>query len=412
MKKTLAIILAVLMVLSLAACGGSDSAGSSAGTNTTTGTTAAANGNAADAGSTEAEFDGEFRIGVLTWLSGANKETGDMQMAACSVAADKINSTGGVNGARLVLEYFDAGADQQSAINAMQLACNTEGLNAVVGMFQSAYAIAYSDIVREAQIPCMCLGTSYNVRDQKNPYMWQPRVCDQTTSEALARLCIERGMTKPCIMWMNNASGQSQHDATVAYFESQGIQVGLDLAFTVETETDYTPIVTQFLNSDCDGLVLIPYSNAGAPEIVTILNQYGYDMTKVAGVSSVFSSQLTDMVGDMVSGIYGVAEFAPTMDRPGTMSYVAAFEASQDTFTSAWTDAVTYDAVLLLAEGARLSGDNSPEGVNNGLALLSNYTDGALCDYNYYEDHCLGSTLLVSEFQGDEIVFTDTIAAR
>ena len=163
----------------------------------------------------------------------------------------KINDEGGVNGAKLVLEYFDAGADQQSAINAVQLACNTEGLSAVVGMFQSAYAIAYSDIVKEAKLPCMCLGTSYNVRDQKNPYMWQPRVCDQTTSEALARLCMEKGMTKPCIMWMNNSSGTSQHDACANYFKANGVEVGLDLGFTVETETDYTPIVTQFLNSDC-----------------------------------------------------------------------------------------------------------------------------------------------------------------
>ena len=414
MKKIIALMLTLALAVGLLAGCGSSSAPSTA-TAAPAAAPAAESAPAAEAAPAEEAapaLDGEFKVGVVTWLSGTGKETGDRQVAACEVAANKVNAEGGVNGAKLVLEYFDAGADQQSAINAVQLACNTDGLSAVVGLFQSAYAIAYSDIIKNAKLPCMCLGTSYNVRDQKNPYMWQPRVCDQTTSEALARLCMEKGMTKPCMMWMNNSSGQSQHDACVNYFESHGVEIGLDLGFTIETETDYTPIVTQFLNSDCDGLVLIPYSNQGAPEIVTLLNQYGYDMTKVAGVSSVFSADLTDMVGDMVDGMYGVAEFSPGMDREGTRKYVEAFESSQSTFTSAWTDAVTHDAVLLIAEGARLSGDNSPEGVNTGLEKLSNFTEGALCDYNYYEDHCLGSSLLVSEYEGSTIVFTDTIAAR
>ena len=145
---------------------------------------------------------------------------------------------------------------------------------------------------------------------------------------------------------------------------------------------------------------------------MTLLNQYGYDMTKAAGVSSVFSADLTDMVGDMVSGMFGVAEFSPRMDRVGTQNYVSAFTSIQNTFTPAWTDVVTHDAILLIAEGARLSGDNSPEGVNKGLEKLSNFTEGALCDYNYYEDHCLGSSLLVSEYEGSNIVFTDIISAR
>lgn len=414
MKKIIALLLAILMTMGvMTACSQKDPASSNEPAQTETAKTEESSETAAE--TTEeasAEFDGEVLFAVATFLTGASKEMGDRQIQAVETAVDKINAAGGLNGQKLTVQYFDAGADQQSAINAIQLAVNTEGVSGIVGLFQSAYAIAYSDIVKDAKIPTMCLGTSYNVRDQKNPYMWQPRVCDETTSQALAKLCIERGMTKPCVMWMTNSSGQSQHDACVAYLEANGVEVGLDIGFNVETETDYTPIVTQFLNSDCDGLILIPYSNKGAPEVVTILNQYGYDMSKVSGVSSVFSSDLTDIVGDMVSGIYGVAEFSPIQDREATRAYVEDFESRSDVFTSAWTDAVTYDAILLLAEGAKLGGGNDPESINNGLAKLTDFTDGALTDYTYYDDHCLGETLLVTEFQGSDIVFTDTIAAR
>ena len=402
MKKIMAIILALTLTFSLVACGGDSSSAAVSGSGGATGS----------GSSTIAGLDGEIKLGVITYLTGSSKETGDRQIQAVETAVKKINGEGGVNGAELKIEYFDAGTDQQSCINAVQLAVNTADIAGIVGVFQSTNNLAYADIVKEAKIPTMCLGTSYNVRDLGDPYMWMPRVCDETASQALARMCIERGMKNPCIMWMTNASGQSQHDAIVEYYEAQGLSIGLDLGFNVENETDYTPLVTQFLNSDCDGLIIDCYSNQGAPDIITLLTQYGYDMSKVAGVTAIFSSDLTDMVGGIVDGIYGISEYSPNADRAGTQAYVEAFEAEQNTFTSAWTDAVTYDAVLLLCEGARLGGGNDPESINNGLADLKDFTDGALTDYTYNKDHSLGSTLLITEFDGADITFSDVMSAR
>ena len=407
MKKALSILLSLAMVLALMAGCASDNSVSNGNDPSNS-----SNPSTADPEGAGSDLEGEFHVGLLITLSGTGQEMGERQTYAAEVAMDYINSTGGVNGAKLVVDYFDAGTDQQSAINAAQLAANTEGIMGIVGPFQSAYNIAFADIILEAEVPTMCLGTSYNVRDLKNPYMWMPRVCDETTSRALAALAIERGIENPCVMWMTNSSGQSQHDAVVAYYEEQGLPIGLDLGFNVENETDYTPIVTQFLNSDCDGLIIIPYANKGAPEIITLLNQYGYDMTKVAGVSSVFSSDLTDIVGDIVGGIFGVGEYAPDLDRPGTQAYVEAFNAKQDTFTSAWTDAITYDAIVLLCEGARLAGANDTESVNAGLEKLVDYTDGAMTDYTYNEDHSLGKKLLINEFDGSTIVVSGEMDAR
>ena len=337
---------------------------------------------------------------------------GERQMQGIDTAVDKINNAGGVNGAKVVIQYFDCGTDQQGAINAMQLACNTEGLSGILGMFQSAYNLAYSDIVKNAKIPTICLGTSATVRDLKNPYLWMSRICDETTSSTVAKLAVSRGMTKPGIMWMTNSSGQSQYDAITKYLKENNIEIASDLSFNVETETDYTPYVTQFLASDADGLILITNVTQGAPEVISLLGQYGYDMSKVAAVPALFSSDLTNLVDDLVDGMYGVAEFSPKQDREGTRTYVADFESRSDHFTSSWIDAATYDAVLLLAEAAKLAGANDTESVNKGMTMIENFTDGALTDYTYNEDHSLGSTMLVSEFDGIDIVFSDTISAR
>ena len=166
MKRAIALLMSLAMLLALlAGCGGRNQA--DAGT--------ANQGSRANAGDADAsgdtELKGEIKLALITGLTGTGKETGDRQIAAAEVAVNKINGEGGVNGAKVVLELFDSGADQQSCINAVQLAANTEGIAGIVGVFQPVYNIAYSDIIQDAGIPCMCLGTSYNVRDLKNPYM-------------------------------------------------------------------------------------------------------------------------------------------------------------------------------------------------------------------------------------------------
>ena len=134
MKKTIALLLAVVLCVgALAGCG--------SGNGTPAASTPAASAEV-KADAPAAEFNGEMKIGVVTYLTGTGKETGDRQVAAVKVAVDKVNAEGGVNGAKLVAEFFDCGSGQQEAINAVQLACNTEGLSGLVGMYQSAYAIA------------------------------------------------------------------------------------------------------------------------------------------------------------------------------------------------------------------------------------------------------------------------------
>ena len=411
-KKLLPLLLVGIMFISMIAGCATSQQPASAPTAAAPGATTPEAAPGAAAPEAEPTFDGELKIGFVTYLSGTRRDLGDRFRCGAEIAVEKINAAGGVNGAKVVLELFDAGADQQSTINAVQLAVSKPDIAAILGVGYSTDNIAYSDIIRDAKIPLMCLGVSSGILAQKNPYMWMPRVSDVMTSRAFAKLCIDRGIVSPGQMWMTNGTGRSIYDEIVKYYEEQNLSMGLDLGFNVETETDYTPLVTQYLNSDCDGLIINGYSNAGTPEIVTLLHQYGYDMTKVGAALSAFSSEFTDIVGDKADGMFGISHYDPTSDRPGTKEYIGLFNAYQDKFTTGWEDVCYYDAVLLICEGAKLGGANDSESINKGLSLLKDYTGGALTDYTFHEDQSLGTTVYVAEIRGTDIVCIDTIAGR
>ena len=96
MKKLLSILLAAVMVLSLASCGGG-----------------AASGNApTGSGSGAAEPTGDtVKVGVLLPLSGATSYYGNVQLQGIQLCADYVNANGGIksmNGAQIELDVQDS----------------------------------------------------------------------------------------------------------------------------------------------------------------------------------------------------------------------------------------------------------------------------------------------------------------
>jgi len=56
---------------------------------------------------TQSAPSGPIRLGVITSLTGTNAAFGQAHKAGYTIAVNDINATGGVNGRRLEIVYFD-----------------------------------------------------------------------------------------------------------------------------------------------------------------------------------------------------------------------------------------------------------------------------------------------------------------
>ena len=99
-KKFFALMMAMVMVLSLAACGGSDEADSNSG----------------DSAGGESSGSSAFKVGVIGPLTGGAAIYGNAAYRGAQIAVDEINAEGGA--IQFDLRYEDDVNDAEKAINA------------------------------------------------------------------------------------------------------------------------------------------------------------------------------------------------------------------------------------------------------------------------------------------------------
>ena len=155
MKKFLAMLLALVMVLGLAACGGNGGSGSNGGQ--TSGDGAQNSGDAGNAGGDAQQpsggsGDGEIIVALITNTTGDYAQYGIPVHNAAMLYINQLNENGGINGKQIkVLEYDDK-ADGVETVNALNLAVEN-GATAVIGSVLTGATIALADATYDINMP-------------------------------------------------------------------------------------------------------------------------------------------------------------------------------------------------------------------------------------------------------------------
>ena len=138
MKKFIAMLLALVMALSLVACGGGD--------------------NGQQSGGDSANGDKVVKIGVFEPTSGQNAAGGKKEILGIEYA-NSIKPTVTINGEEYTVQLVtaDNASDAAKAPTAAQTLIS-QGVSVVIGTYGSGCAIAAGDLFKDAQIPA--IGTS------------------------------------------------------------------------------------------------------------------------------------------------------------------------------------------------------------------------------------------------------------
>ena len=227
------------------------------------------------------------------------------------------------------------------------------------------------------------------------------RLTDSIANASTVDAAVEGGITYPAIIYMTNSSGQTQNAAILSRYEELGYDVCADIAFDNTATIDYQSLVSQAMNSGANGIVLI-VNTEEAPGFISLLKQQNYS-NPVATVPSAFSSDVIDVIGSQVDGVFGACEFNAASDQAATKRYVESYyEQTKGEMSAAWQDAVTYDSISVLCEAAAKSGANDPESIQAGMAQIKDF-DGALCVLTYHDDKTFATQMYTCAYVGDTI---------
>ena len=349
MKKFLCMMMAVLMVLAMAACGGEPA--NNGGNDTPDATT--------------------VKIGGIGPLTGAYANYGLSEKNGAELAVKEINEAGGIAGKQIELSYQDSQGESESAVNAygklmdwgmeVSLGCVLSGENA------SVVAAARDDDV----LLITPSGSADKCIDGNDKAF---RVCfyDSYQGAAAAQYIKENNIVDTVgVLYQSDVDySVGLYNAFVDQCGKLGITIAETQTFTASTSTDFSTQVNALVASGVK-LVFIPIY---AEEASTFLTQA---RGKFAGDVYFFGA-------DGLDGILGRVEQDPTIannvlmltpfaaDNPSenvqsfVKKYQEAYGATPDQFA-----ADAYDAVYAIKAAIEKAGSTSGDALASALTSLT-----------------------------------------
>lgn len=259
MKKILALVLAMAMTLSLAACGSSSS------------------GETADTSGESSSGEKVVKIGVFEPASGDSASGGKKEMLGMQFAnAETPTVEIGGETYNVELVYADNGSDTSKAPSAASTLVS-EGVSIVLGSYGSGVSIAAGNTFRDAGIPAIGVTcTNPNVTAGNDYYF---RICflDPFQGTVLANFATEKFSAQKA--YLLGEQGNEYDQGLIAFFEQAFTAAGGTVVKDSfpKNNSDFTSYLNKAKSEGAD-VIFTPVSIAYATQIVSQAAKLGIDI--------------------------------------------------------------------------------------------------------------------------------------
>ena len=361
MKKWISLLLAVCMLFTLVACGGSGDKDTADDTDTS--------GETADAGT--------YVFGGIGPLTGEAAIYGNAVKNGAQIAVDEINALGGV---QIELKFQDDVADGETAVNAYNKLLD-DGMQVLVGPVTTGSAIAVSAKLYEDRVFGLTPSASSPDVTSGKDNMFQLCFTDPNQGVAAADYIAEnRADSTVAVIYRNDdAYSQGIRDAFVAELKANGMEAAYEGTFTKDTATDFSVQLTAAQSAGAD-LVFLPIYYQPASVILSQADAMGYAPTffGVDGMDGILTLEGFDT--SLAEGVTVQSPFSADATDDATVSFVEKYVALAGETPNQFA-ADGYDCVYALYNALNEAGctpDMSAEDICE--ALVSTFTGGFSVD--------------------------------
>ena len=304
-KKFFALMMAMSMLLSLAACGGSNS-DAPADSSTQTTTEGAA-----------------FKLGGTGPLTGGAAIYGNAAKNGAQIAVDEINAMGGI---QFDLKYEDDTHDAEKAVNAYN-ALKDWGMQLSLGSVTSKPCEATSVMNMEDRIFALTPSASSTgtIKDKDN--MFQMCFMDPNQGSASAQYIADKALgSKIAVIWMSDDPySKGIRDTFTEKAAELNLEIVSDTTFATGNDTDFSVQLTDAQNKGAD-LVFLPMYYQPASLIFAQAAGMGYAAKwfGVDGMDGILTMEGFDPA--LAEGVMLLTPFNADADDDKTTAFVAEYQ--------------------------------------------------------------------------------------
>ncbi len=344
-KKLFAALMAMVMVLSLAACGGGNAGGNSSDN---------AGGNSGDGDGAAA-----FKIGTIGPLTGDYAIYGKAVANGAKIAVDEINAAGG--DIRFEVQSQDDMGDGEASVNAYNNLMDW-GMQLLVGPTTTGASIAVAaKAFEERTFMLTPSGSSVDIIVDSNTganrdNVFQVCFTDPNQGTASADYIAENYPdAKVAVIYQNdNAYSQGIRDTFAAEAAVKGVNIVDEETFTTDTQTNFSVQLTAVQSAGAD-LVFLPIYYQPASVILTQANQMGYAPTffGVDGMDGILTMEGFD--ASLAEGVMLLTPFSADAEDERTQNFVKTYQDAYGELPNQFA-ADAYDGVYIVKAALEAAG--------------------------------------------------------
>ena len=315
---------------------------------------------------------GEIKIGVVSCLSGSLSTFGISSVQGTRLAAEEINSAGGILHQHLTLVVDDNQSKSGETARIVRKFLTQDRVVAILGDLTSSFTMEAAPLAQNAHVPLLTpSATNIGITPIGN-FIFRSCFTDPFTGRVMARFALEHLNARRAVVMTDIKQDYSIGVAAEVkqYFGANGGQLLNELSFS-SGDTDFRAQLSK-LKTDRPEVVFLP---AYYPEAGLILRQ-----ARLLGVTAPFvggegwdSPALIQIAGKSADGSYYANHFAAGDPSPQVQQFVATYQeryhAVPDALAALW-----YDGTRLMAEAIERAGTDNPEKVRDALAQTKGFS--------------------------------------
>ena len=314
-----------------------------------------------------------IKIGLTTVITGDRSLEGEYGKNAAAIALEEINAAGGVLGKQLELVIEDSLGTDVGAVNAYRKLAADPAILAIIGSNSSNDNIAISNSVLEAKILTTAQGSSPTLTElcnKDNPWMFQLRTSDRTLFAALTKFAVEeKGVKSFALLHDTETASSNQAQLFEAALTNYGIVPLIKVPFTTGTK-DFSSHLAQIQNSGAEGVVIACFHT----EAAIIMGQMrALGMEQPVFGSNAFGDPVTiSLAGDAINGVYSATSWVPTTTTEKGAAFAAKYLERYKT-AAASSAAQIYDHIYVICEAITRAGTTDRTAIRDAMNTISDY---------------------------------------
>jgi branched-chain amino acid transport system substrate-binding protein len=351
----------------------------------------------------------DIPIGEFASLTGSEATFGINSDNGVQLAAEQINSTGGVLGRKIKLLVEDDQSKPGQSSSAVEKLISNDKAVAIIGEIASSRSLEAAPICQAAKIPMVSPGSTNPTVTQTGDYIFRVCFIDPFQGTVMAKFALDTLHAKKVAILSDVTSDYSKGLAQyfTEYYKSHGGQIVLERSYSGGgKDKDFRAQLTAIKSAQPDAIFVPGYYT----EVGLIGKQARILGLKVPllGGDGWDSPKLSEIAGSALDGCYFSTHFSPKSQAPKVQEFVKAYEGKFKAAPDGMAP-LGYDAMMILADAIKRAGTTDGDKVREALTQVKNY-DAVTGMISIDAQRNASKAAVVLQVEGKENKFVATVA--